>query len=200
MKEQLYSELKNRILSQKYAPGEKLVIDSLARELAVSNTPLREALTMLESDGLVVTSPNSGTRVVTLDDGNLYDINQAIYVLLAGGYDLCRQLGCEKELIALMEKRLAAQMNLLEKNDEIKFIQAAIVFDKSFLDATKNSRLASMYDRQAEVFFLAVARRNRDTNQRKENLDEHETMLAAVKKGKGDDVRKVLASHYHQIS
>ncbi len=197
IKEQLYDELKNRILRQQYAPGERLIIDSLARELAVSNTPLREALTRLESDGLVVTTPNSGIRVVSLDVETLRALNQAVFALLAGGYDLCRQLGQEKKLLALLTKRLAHQMNFVENGDEAKFVQAAIAFDRSFIEAMDNERLTAMYDRQTDVFFLAVARRNRDMRQRAENIQEHNIMLDAVKNGDDRGAKAALARHYH---
>ncbi len=198
IKEQLYDELKQRILSQIYLPGEKLVIDSLARELGVSNTPIREALSMLESDGLVVTAPNSGIRVVEINEASFRAVNQAVYVLLAGGYDLCRQLGLEGELLELMQKRLALQMRLLGKRDSVKFIQAAIAFDKSFIDVIRNRRLTTMFDRQAEMFFLSVVGRNRDSGQINENTQDHEALLEAVKKGAEREVKTILAKHYHQ--
>ena len=198
IKEQLYDELKQRILGQKYLAGDKLVIDSLARELAVSNTPIREALSMLESDGLVVTTPNSGIRVVEMNAASFHEVSQAVYVLLAGGYELCRQLGLERQLVEIMQDRLARQLRLQEKGYSVKFLQAAIAFDKSFIDVSGNSRLATMFDRQAEVFFLAVVGRNRDDKQVGENTREHWTMLEAVKKRDASEVKAVLARHYQR--
>lgn len=198
IKEQLYDELKQRILGQKYQPGDKLVIDSLARELTVSNTPIREALSMLESDGLVVTTPNSGIRVVELNAAAFHDVSQAVYVLLAGGYDLCLQLGLEGELVELMRGRMSLQLRALEKGNNIKIMQAAIAFDKSFIDVTGNKRLATMFDRQAELFFLAVAGRNREARQIDENLREHRAMLQAVLDGDVAEMKELLARHYQQ--
>ncbi|MDR1124898.1 MAG: GntR family transcriptional regulator [Deltaproteobacteria bacterium] len=198
IKEQLYSELKQRILDRKYMPGDKLVIDRLVSELAVSNTPIREALSMLESDGLVVTTPNSGIRVVEMNAAILNDVSQAAYVMLAGGYDLCRRLGLEKALIELMRDRLERQLRLLGKGDSVKFLQAAIVFDKSFIDVTGNKRLVTMFDRQAEVFFLAVAGRNRDARQIEENTKDHRDMLEAVNRDDARALEEILARHYRQ--
>lgn len=195
IKVQLYDELKSRILRQRYAPGEKLVIDSLARELAVSNTPLREALVRLESDGLVVTTPNSGIRVVTLNAKTVYSIQQTGYALLIGGYDLCRQMRLEKKLLALMEKKLGLQMIFHESGDEMKFIRAGLAFDRSFVEATGNERLTDLFDRQADVFFLAVARRNRDMRQRTENIQEHNFMIEAVRNEDARAVKDALAWH-----
>jgi DNA-binding GntR family transcriptional regulator len=50
--DQVYEAIKERILDQAYAPGEKLNIDGLVREFEVSSTPIREALTGLSPRGL----------------------------------------------------------------------------------------------------------------------------------------------------
>jgi DNA-binding GntR family transcriptional regulator len=61
--ERVYQDLRHRILSGRYGPGYRLVIDVLARELLVSSIPVREAVRRLEADGLVVYTRNVGFRV-----------------------------------------------------------------------------------------------------------------------------------------
>src|SRR5689334_8294458 len=51
--EDVYEAVKSLIMDHRIAPGERVTIDALARQLAVSPTPIREALARLESDGLV---------------------------------------------------------------------------------------------------------------------------------------------------
>jgi DNA-binding GntR family transcriptional regulator len=52
--DEIYDVLRASLISEEIAPGTKLNLDELARELHVSNTPVRQALARLESDGLVV--------------------------------------------------------------------------------------------------------------------------------------------------
>ncbi|MER5751982.1 GntR family transcriptional regulator [Streptomyces sp. NPDC002088] len=61
--EEIYAELRERILDGLYAPGVRLSQQTLADELSVSRTPLREALHRLEADGLVVAEANRGMTV-----------------------------------------------------------------------------------------------------------------------------------------
>jgi DNA-binding GntR family transcriptional regulator len=61
-----YDTIKAKILDHGIAPGEHVGIDELARELAVSQTPIREALARLESDGLVVKTPLRGYEATNL--------------------------------------------------------------------------------------------------------------------------------------
>jgi DNA-binding GntR family transcriptional regulator len=64
--EDVYETLKASVLEHTLAPGERVNIDGLARELAVSPTPVREALARLESDGLVSKRPLVGYTVSPL--------------------------------------------------------------------------------------------------------------------------------------
>src|SRR5581483_4069114 len=51
--EDAYARIREDIMSLKVPPNTRLSVDSLARELGVSQTPIREALSMLEAHGLV---------------------------------------------------------------------------------------------------------------------------------------------------
>ncbi|MDL5157689.1 GntR family transcriptional regulator [Actinomycetospora termitidis] len=65
--DELAAVLRERIYSGRYAAGARLPQETLAAELGVSRTPLREALRALEQDGLVRVDPGQGARVVTGD-------------------------------------------------------------------------------------------------------------------------------------
>ena len=66
--DQVYEAIKERILDQAYAPGQKLNIDGLVRELKVSSTPIREALTRLVAEGLVSAAPFVGFATAVLPE------------------------------------------------------------------------------------------------------------------------------------
>jgi DNA-binding GntR family transcriptional regulator len=59
----VYEALRERILSGRVAPDERLHQEAISAELGVSRTPLREALGRLAADGLVELLPNRGARV-----------------------------------------------------------------------------------------------------------------------------------------
>jgi DNA-binding GntR family transcriptional regulator len=62
----IYSALRERILSNEIAPGTRLVMRDVANQYDASDIPVREALRMLERDGLVETAPYRGAKVTTL--------------------------------------------------------------------------------------------------------------------------------------
>lgn len=62
----VYDTLKERIMDQRYPPGERLNIDALAADQALSPTPVREALVRLSAERLVTFEPYKGYRVSPL--------------------------------------------------------------------------------------------------------------------------------------
>ncbi|MDR2997863.1 MAG: GntR family transcriptional regulator [Microbacterium sp.] len=63
---QIRQQLADAIVNGELQPGDRLVLDEIARQLGVSKIPLREALSSLEGAGLVVTTPHAGPRVAPL--------------------------------------------------------------------------------------------------------------------------------------
>jgi DNA-binding GntR family transcriptional regulator len=62
-----YQHIRNKILMGEYPLGSSLRTNRLATEIGVSRTPIRDALRLLETDGLVTIRPRFGARVVALD-------------------------------------------------------------------------------------------------------------------------------------
>lgn len=74
--QRLVSVLRERILTGDLEPGSRIVIDSLGERYNVSHIPVREALRILEGEGLLVHVPNHGSHVanLTVDEiDSLYD-------------------------------------------------------------------------------------------------------------------------------
>jgi DNA-binding GntR family transcriptional regulator len=66
-RDQIVDELRRRILSGTLPRGARLPQDELARDFGASSTPVREALRLLEAEGLVVAEPHRGVRVAGVD-------------------------------------------------------------------------------------------------------------------------------------
>jgi DNA-binding GntR family transcriptional regulator len=84
--EQIASTLSARIVSGAYQPGERIMEQGVAAEFAVSRGPIREALRLLEKDGLVVILPRRGAQVTKLtveEVREIFDIRAALHGLRA---------------------------------------------------------------------------------------------------------------------
>lgn len=79
--EGVYGRLKHRLLGQRLVPGQLLQIGPLAEELGVSTTPVREALTRLAAERLIISTPKKGffAKTPTEDEiHGLYCVNQTL--------------------------------------------------------------------------------------------------------------------------
>lgn len=74
MSESVVDRVRGLILGGTYAAGDRLGEVELAAALGVSRTPIREALRLLASEGLVELTPNKGARVVTWSAAELEEI------------------------------------------------------------------------------------------------------------------------------
>jgi DNA-binding GntR family transcriptional regulator len=83
LKQIAYQHLRSRLLSGELQPGHRISPDASARELGISQTPVREAIGLLESDGLVEQVPNMGAFVRRPDRRELADLYD-VRILLEG--------------------------------------------------------------------------------------------------------------------
>lgn len=76
IREQVYESLKEAIVNGEIMPGEKIVELEYAKRFGVSRTPLREALRMLELEGLVATAEKGGVTVNYISEDDIREIYQ----------------------------------------------------------------------------------------------------------------------------
>jgi len=76
-------ELRDRVLTGRLRPGDRLDLDDITEEFGISRTPVREALLELSYEGLVTVTPRSGITVVGISPEDAVD-NFAVLAALAG--------------------------------------------------------------------------------------------------------------------
>lgn len=197
IKEQVYKIIKEMILYQQYSLGEKININTLATDLNVSNSPIREALTMLEEQGLVENIPNVGTCVITFSPSAYREICSTLLIIVLGAYDLCRKQNTLDTAITDMKKTLRQQKNMIDSTDIYTFMKYTLAFDKSIVLATQNSYLLSIYERLEDLFFLMVLHvHQRSFDEHCENIYEHSMILENIEKGDVNTAKEWFQIHY----
>ena len=74
LRDVVFRTLRQAILRGELKPGERLMEIRLANQLGVSRTPIREAIRMLELDGLVIMVPRKGAQVAQITEKDLNDV------------------------------------------------------------------------------------------------------------------------------
>lgn len=196
MRQQIYDELKHRILTQKYDLGEPINLVSLSREFSISNTPIREAISMLNAEGLVVSNLNAQFRVVDFNETTMWELNETAYILLSGSYRMCCREKKHEQLANLLEQALDRQLNA-EQDDFYHYIFLAIDFDRCFVKISDNEKLLSFFNRLADLLYLSVRYAyQHNTAALEKNLEEHKKLLTAVRRQDAHQVDTLLYQHY----
>lgn len=74
LRDVVFTTLRDAILKGELKPGERLMEIHLANKLGVSRTPIREAIRMLEQEGLAITIPRKGAQVARMTEKDLMDV------------------------------------------------------------------------------------------------------------------------------
>jgi DNA-binding GntR family transcriptional regulator len=137
------AELRERILSGRLQPGTRIKQDELAEELNTSRIPVREALRILETRGLVEVRPNSGAWVSQMDLHDLsmsYQIRERIEPLLLA--DSMPRLG---------EHEIQAMRDIQDRIEATDDLASFMVLDREFhwlsYSGHRTPQLAHMIER-----------------------------------------------------
>jgi DNA-binding GntR family transcriptional regulator len=186
--EQVAARLRTWLVEGRIPPGAKLHERTLCEQLRVSRTPLREAIKLLASEGLVDLVPHRGAVAVRLNEADVLQTFEVLAGLEGMSGELAAQRIGEQELAevrALHFEMLACHA----RQDLNALIHSAIN------RAAANPVLAETYGRiNARVQSLRF-RTNQDAAKWKRAVREHELMLEALQARDAAALRQVLVAH-----
>jgi DNA-binding GntR family transcriptional regulator len=141
-----YHQIRQGIVEGLYRPGERIVEKRLADDLQLSRTPIREAIRMLQSEGLVHSLPNRGATVrdlTVVGIGDLYEVRGRLEAL-AGELAARRATTEQIERLSQAESAFAGAVRKMDIND-IDAIRRVFHLNDEFhlimLESAGNERL-----------------------------------------------------------
>ncbi len=176
-------------------PGARVPERQLCERFGVSRTPLREALKVLASEGLVELLPNRGARIATLDTAGLGHLFEVIAALEAEGGRLACQRITPDALAEIqgLHYRMYAHFLRRELREYFALNQA---IHAAILAAAANPVLTTTYNAVAGRITRARYMSNRMHPDRwQAAMDEHEAILAALVRRDGAALGPLLARH-----
>lgn len=192
LRDYAYRSVRARILSAGLKPGERLVERDLAAELGVSRIPLREALRMLASEGLVVLVPGKGALVAPFgpqDVTDLFDVREVLESLAAR---LAAERATETTLKPLSDSLLEARA-ATEADDPQRIAAANAAFHAEVVALAGNPLLAAiMAPLAARVEWLFRLTASRDPH---EQCAEHEAIYQLIASGNGAAAAAAAFAH-----
>lgn len=141
----LYNEIRKRIYTLEYPPGEPLREEELASEFGISRTPIRQVLQALEYEGLVTSKPGSGSIVTIVDLRALKEVYELRLKLAEIIGELSAPRVTNEELNAL--DALYKEVNEMRKNYDPKGLALLYLkFHELLMPMITNRPLRKIYD------------------------------------------------------
>jgi len=194
LRDVVFNTLRQAILYGKLQPGERLMEITLANQLGVSRTPVREAIRKLEIEGLVLMIPRKGAQVAPITEK---DLNDVLEVRL-GLEELAMHCACERvseeqlKEILMAQKKFAAGLEVAKVSDLAKSDEE---FHELIYQATGNNRLMQMINNLREQMYRYRVEYLKDSNVGQTLNEEHRELYNALKLRDADRALKCMKQH-----
>ncbi len=196
----VYDNIYERLMSLEIAPGARIAIDALARDLDISQTPVREALSRLEREGLVRKAHLIGYSAAPQLTRKQFDDLYAVRLLLEPEGARLAALNMTPEALAEVETAAADMQNggapVDSKSRYSRFARADAHFHDAILQIGGNTVMRQALSGQH--IHLHIFRLMFHARVTAEALDEHESLLAAFRARDPAAAETAMRDHIHR--
>jgi GntR family transcriptional regulator, rspAB operon transcriptional repressor len=198
IRSQVLNQLRTFILNSKIAPGERLYEEKLAAGIGSSRTPIREALHVLEREGLVESIPRVGYRVRGLhreEFDEIVEIRKAIECLAA----IWAADRLNNSTVEDLKNNIKKSRELIERGQVKKFVDLDAKFHERIARASGKKRIYEMSQnlRSYMLSYRITSRGEEGVAQRA--VAAHERILRAIGTRNEEKIRKAIIAHLNQV-
>ena len=189
-KQKVASELRKAILSRKLKEGEVLSLESIATQLNVSITPVREAFQILARDGLIDLKQNKGATVLGLNETTIREHYEIRAALESAACVLCCQ---RKADLSAIRNCLEMADEALEKKDSSSYSNYNQSFHYEIWTAAGNEKLKTMLSEMWNG--LSMGLKSTEEEYARNSQEEHRQILAALESGDPKQAGEKMVFH-----
>jgi DNA-binding GntR family transcriptional regulator len=198
LKDKAYSAIKDAILSLRLEPGAAIVETTLAEQLGISKTPVRDALQELEREGFVTRAFFKGTYVTDVTMKDIREVFQLRAVLEGLAARIATPLFSDDELQAvaghLEQARLA-----LERGDLLRCSERGQKMHHAIRQKPDNERLAVIIGNLDDHLRRFRGLSDQISGRLNKSLVEHDRVLAALRQRDPDAAEQAMRDHLFSV-
>jgi DNA-binding GntR family transcriptional regulator len=190
--EQIATRLSERIVSGALKPGQRIMEQALASEFMVSRGPIREALRMLERDGLVTILPRRGAIVTNLSIDELKEIFD-VRAMLNGLRDRLIAEHAERDkLLPTLETELAKLTRYAaDAKKGQQYVETVWTINRVLTEACPSARLRSILDSLSRQTLRYSQLGLGTPERRRESVQHWQNLVEAIRKGDGAAAERI---------
>ena len=193
---QVFSLLKELIITIQLHPGQMLSEKEVAEALKASKTPIREAMIRLQSVGLVTIVPKKGTFVTPIQIDRYVE---ACFTRLQLEIGAVRRAALQRgnwNIGLQMESLVKKQEQAIEAKQQQLFFQLDEALHQVFFDAAGVPGVWGMLkDTQADVYRMRYLKRMHNIRREGAVIQEHKAIVEAIRGGSPDDAEEAMIKH-----
>jgi DNA-binding GntR family transcriptional regulator len=199
----IHGSLRASILNGSLAPGQVLRQEELAAQFRTSRVPLREALQLLQAEGLVVLRPRRGYAVHALDGAQLVELLRLRLLIEGfGGYigtlrRTDRDIGQVAGILQDMEKMPA---KLARESQRVRWWTLDRQFHRAIFTAGRTVQIGEMFDNITAKTDPYIMHDEAMTELQQTALNDHRHIFAAFSKGDADRAAILSRSHCERLA
>lgn len=192
--EMIYATLRESIVSGDLKPGERIVLRKVASELGVSAIPVREAVKILEAEGLIEVLAHSEVIVSRLSEKDFRQLSD-IRVILEGYATFLATKNTNPKFLADLENQIKKMQTCIDKQDFRQYSKLNIIFHQTIYENCGNDHLKKMIDDltartdRARALFTYSPKRNT------KSIEDHHNIIQAIAKGDAEAAQKLMCLH-----
>ena len=197
LRDVVFKTLRKAILRGDLAPGERLMEIHLAERMGVSRTPIREAIRMLELEGLVTMVPRKGETVAKITMTGLKDVLEVRVAL----HKLAIELACDRITKKQLENLKMAKEHFektVKCGDIVAIAEADVQFHDIIVEAANNQKLAQMVNNLSEQVYRYRYECVKDKNIHPELIREHGEMYDSLVSRDKKRAADIVQTHIHK--
>lgn len=194
LSEQIANQLRDMIVQNQLKPGERIREREICKRLYVSRTPLREALRVLASEGLIDLIPNCGAVIASPTAEEVADMLQVLGALEAfAGERACNLITDQEvnDIKALHHLMLAAYLH----GDRLQYFKLNQSIHLAIVRAAHSETLLSYHSQLNARLYRIRYQSNLRNELWGSAVEEHNELLDALEKRDGKKLPKLLREH-----
>lgn len=193
-KDQAYEEIRKLILQRRSTDRFSLSENSLAAEMRMSRTPIREALQRLQMEGFIEIHPNRG---VVIPEVSVVEVNETFALRMAVEEFVIREMTPQMtpENIGEMDLFLARQKEAMDRNDVLEYLRHDKDFHDLFFRLYANSLIFNTIQRVLDRFYSMGTNVLRRPGSVQRSFAEHCAVADAVRNGDGEKAASAMHAH-----
>jgi DNA-binding GntR family transcriptional regulator len=192
--DELATRLRDMIVDGALKPAQKVPEAELCVRFGVSRTPMREALKVLASEGLITLLPNRGAVVAKITQQEIKELFPIMGALEA----LAGELACAKiddRALAEIRRRHESMMSSYERGDWLRYSKLNRAIHEAIFAAAGNTSLGVLYQqliiRTHSIRFVA----KKSPMRWRQAVEEHKQIMSALERRDGKMLAKIMVIH-----